>query len=160
MELGVFDQVDDAVRALAPSSLGSLRTNPRRWGIKAWFDADDCPRVHYEAQVLNAKHVADAEVLAIEVGFHAEHPKPTDNEAALAPVRRAEPTWRAELGPSAVLGPFLGRSGWLRLSETWPDPDLSDPEICFEIADRLATYLITVEPLRTAAGRRPPRAPG
>ncbi len=154
----MFDQVDDAVRALVPAELGSLRTQARRWGIKAWFDLEGCPRIHYEAQVINAKHVADAEVLAIEVGFHAEHPKHGDNETALAPIRAAETQWRAGLGSAAVLGPFLGRDGWLRLSETWPDPDLRDPEICFEIADRLATYLTTLEPLRNKATATEARA--
>ena len=49
-----------------------------------------------------------------------------------------------------MAGPFLGRSGWQRVSETWADPDLSDPEICFEIADRLAAYVNVLEPLRAA----------
>lgn len=149
MELGLFEQVDDAVRAMVPAELGSFRAQARRWGIKAWFDVEDCPRGHYEAQVLGAKHVPGAEVLAIEIGFHLEHLKPGDNEAAMAPVRAAERRWRTALGPSAELGPFLGRQGWLRLSETWADPNLEDPELCFEIADRLATYVEVVQPLRT-----------
>lgn len=148
MELGLFEQVADALRALVPAELGELRTHERRWGLKAWFDADECPREHYEAQVISPKHVADASVLAIEVGFHAEHPKEPDNEAALVPIEAGEAAWRDALGPDAVSGPFLGRSGWLRVSETWADPDLSDPEICFEIADRLATYIEAIEPLR------------
>lgn len=148
MELELFDQVADALRALVPADLGQLRTQPRRWGIKAWFDAEDCPREHYEAQVISAKHVADAEVLAVEVGFHAEHPKPPDNEAAMAAIVAA-PGWRKALGPEAVAGDFLGRSGWQRVSETWPDPDLGDPELCFEVADRLAAYMAVLEPLRS-----------
>ncbi len=151
VELGVFDQVDDGLRALVPADLGTLRTQARRWGVKAWFDEEACPRAHYEAQVLSAKHVPGAELLAIEVGFHAEHPSERDNEAALAAIRGAEPTWRDALGPDAVVGPFLGRAGWLRLSETWPDPDLGDPELCFEVADRLAAYVTTLEPLRRRA---------
>ncbi len=149
LEFGLFDQVADAVRAQVADELGSLRTSARRWGIKAWFDLDECPRGHYEAQVLGAKHVPDAEVLALEVGFHLEHPKAADNDAAMMPLHRAEKTWRGELGPAAVAGPFLGRAGWQRLSETWADPDLSDPELCFEIADCLATYINTIQPLRT-----------
>jgi hypothetical protein len=148
MELGLFEQAADALRALVPAELGELHTHERRWGLKAWFDAEACPREHYEAQVIGAKHVPEATVLAIEVGFHAEHPKEPDNEAAFVPIEAAEPTWRADLGPDAVAGPFLGRSGWLRVSETWADPDLSDPEICFEIADRLATYIEALEPVR------------
>jgi hypothetical protein len=153
VELGVFDQVADAVRALVPDDLGRLHTQARRWGIKVWFDAEECPRGHYEAQVIGAKHVPEAEVLAIEVGFHVEHPKPGDNEEAMAPLREAEPRWRPALGPAAEAGPFLGRAGWLRLSETWADPDLGDPELCFEIADRMSEYIAALEPLRTD-GRR------
>lgn len=150
MELGLFDQVADALRALVPPQLGTLRTQERRWGVKAWFDADQCPREHYEAQVIGAKHVAGAEYLAVEVGFHAEHPKEPDNQVAMAAILAGEATWRPELGPEAEAGPFLGRGGWQRVSETWVDPDLSDPEICFEIADRLATYITAIEPLRTS----------
>ncbi|WP_421121512.1 hypothetical protein ACE2AJ_09215 [Aquihabitans daechungensis] len=149
MELELFDQVADALRAMVPASLGDLRTQPRRWGIKAWFELDDCPREHYEAQVIAASHVEEAAVLALEIGFHAEHPKPADNVAALAPLLASEPVWRRELGAEAVAGAFLGRQGWQRVSETWSDPDLSDPEVCFEVADRLAAYLTVLEPLRS-----------
>lgn len=152
MELELFDQVADALRAMVPDELGDLRTQPRRWGIKVWFDAADCPREHYEAQVISAVHVPDAEVLAVEIGFHAEHPKAPDNAAALAPMVAAAAAWRPELGPDAVAGDFLGRSGWQRVSETWADPDLSDPEICFEVADRLASYITVLEPVRGSAG--------
>lgn len=151
MELGLFDQVADGLRAMVDPRLGDLRCAPRRWGIKAWFDLDECPREHYEAQLVGVRHVPEAELLALEVGFHAEQPKPQDNEAAFEPLRRKEAGrdgWRRALGDEAVLGPFIGRKGWLRLSEVWIDPDLSDPELCFELADRLATYLNVVEPLR------------
>ena len=151
MELELFDQVADALRAMVPGELGELRTQPRRWGIKVWFDALDCPREHYEAQVIAARHVPGAEVLAIEVGFHAEHPKPADNAAAMEALRSGEPSWRSDLGPEAEAGDFLGRAGWQRVSETWPDPDLGDPELCFEVADRLAAYLSALEPLRAGA---------
>lgn len=151
MELELFDQVADALLAMAAPELGQLRTQPRRWGIKVWFDVEECPREHYEAQVIAAAHVAGAEVLAIEVGFHAEHPKPADNAAALAPLLADEPSWRAVLGPEAEAGDFIGRGGWQRVSETWADPDLGDPELCFEVADRLAAYLEALEPLRSGA---------
>ena len=150
MELGLFEQVDDALRAMVPATLGELRTSARRWGIKVWFDTAECPREHYEAQVVGARHVPDAEVLAIEVGFHAEHTRDPDNDAVLAALVGAEDRWRAALGDDAVAGPFLGRDGWARLSETWIDPDLSEPELCFELADRLATYVEAVEAVRRA----------
>ncbi|MEZ5140169.1 MAG: hypothetical protein R2711_15780 [Acidimicrobiales bacterium] len=50
-----------------------------------------------------------------------------------------------ELGDDLVIGPFLGRASWRRASEVWIDPDLSDPELCFELADRLGAYLMAVE---------------
>lgn len=146
--LGLFDHVADALHSLVPDDLGDLRVQARRWGLKAWFDTDDCPREHYEAQVMGTRHVPEASVLAIEVGFHAEHPKPADNEAALALLRRAEKTWRPELGPAAVAGEFLGRGGWTRVSETWVDPDLGDAELCFELADCLAGYIVALEAVR------------
>jgi hypothetical protein len=149
VELELFDQVADALHAMVSADLGELRTQPRRWGIKAWFDVDDCPREHYEAQVLSAKHVPAASVLAIEIGFHAEHPKAPDNAAAMAPLLAGADWWREELGEEAVAGDFLGRAGWQRVSETWADPDLGDPEICFEVADRLASYIGALEPLRS-----------
>ncbi len=151
MELELFDQVADALRALVPGELGDLRTQPRHWGIKAWFDVDACPREHYEAQVISAKHVPGAEVVAVEIGFHAEHPKAAANQAAMVAILAAAPAWRAELGPEAEAGAFLGRDGWQRVSETWADPDLSDPEVCFEVADRLAAYMTVLEPLRSGA---------
>ncbi len=156
MELELFDQVADALRAMVPAELGDLRTQPRRWGIKVWFELEDCPREHYEAQVISAAHVEAAEVLAVEVGFHAEHPKPADNAAALAPLLAAAATWQDELGPEAVAGDFLGRAGWQRVSETWSDPDLGDPEVCFEVADRLAAYITALEPLRSVPSLRAP----
>jgi hypothetical protein len=146
--MGLFDQVADALLSLVPADLGELRTQPRRWGLKAWFETEECPREHYEAQVVGARHVPGADVLAVEVGFHAEHPKAPDNAAAMAPILRGEAGWRKALGPEAVAGDFLGRGGWQRVSETWADPDLSDPELCFELADRLAEYVIALEPIR------------
>ena len=158
MELELFDQVADALRAMVPGELGELRTQPRRWGIKAWFELDDCPREHYEAQVISAAHVEGAEVLAVEVGFHAEHPKPAENAAALAPLLATAAAWQRELGPEAIAGDFLGRGGWQRVSETWSDPDLSDPEVCFEVADRLAAYMTVLEPLRSVSRPDSPRS--
>ena len=40
------------------------------------------------------------------------------------------------------------RHGWQRLSETWADPDLGDPELPMEVAARLADYITALEPLR------------
>lgn len=147
MELTLFDEVSEVLRGLVPEELGQVRTQARRYGMKAWFGPVTPPRVHYEAQVIGATHVPGAQVLAVEVGFHAEHPKPADNDALLQRLLDAEPRWRPELGADAQPGPFLGRDGWQRLSETWPDPDLGDPELGIELAVRLAEYITALDPL-------------
>ena len=132
--------------------LGELRTRHHRYGIKVWFGPAKPTREHYEAQVIGAKHVAEATVLAIEVGFHAEHRDPADNERALdAAARPARSGGARSLGPEAVAGEFIDdRHGWQRLSETWPDPDLGDPDLPLELATRLTDYITALEPLRDA----------
>jgi hypothetical protein len=151
VELELFDEVAEALRGFVPPELGELRIQARRWGLKTWFGPATPPKVHYEAQVIGATHVPEATVLAIEIGFHAEHPKPDDNDAAMAPLLAARSRWRKALGREAVAGGFLGRpDDWQRLSETWPDPDLSDPELGIEIASRLTDYVCAIEPLRRA----------
>ena len=107
------------------------------------------PKEHYEAQVVGARDVPGAEVLAIEVGFHSEYPKHADNDAVLAGLLAAE-QWRSDLGDEAVAGEFLGRAdNWRRISETWPDPDLDDPELGTELAMRLLDYIEALEPCPT-----------
>jgi hypothetical protein len=153
VEQHVFDVVAQAVRGLIPSELGELHTRAHRYGIKVWFGSAAKPdREHYEAQVLGAKHVPDATVLAIEVGFHAEHPDPARNTEALGALTVQEKRWRKALGPEATAARFIDdRNGWQRLSETWPDPDLDDPELALEIAARLTDYVTALEPLRAHA---------
>lgn len=141
----------EALRTLVPSELGTLRLRARRYGVKVWFGPVTPTREHYEAQVIGARHVEGATALALEVGFHAEHPRTEDNEAVLARLGSAERRWRRVLGREAVAGPFLGRpDDWRRISETWPDPDLSDPDLPVELATRLTDYIIALEPLRSA----------
>ena len=157
MELLLFDEVREVLRGLVPSELGDLRCRHHRYGIKVWFDADKPTREHYEAQVIGAKHVPGATVLAIEVGFHAEHRDPAENERVLKQLIEDERRWRKALGPDAVAGEFIDdRHGWQRLSETWADPDLSDPELPMDLATRLTDYISALEPLRAprpASGR-------
>jgi hypothetical protein len=95
-------------------------------------------------------------VLALEVGFHAEHPKVAENEAILQQLTKREKTWRKTIGDDAVAGPFLGRADtWRRVSETWPDPDLSDGDVVMDVALRLTDYMTALEPvLRSTGGQR------
>jgi hypothetical protein len=160
MQLGLFDEVAEALRGLVPGELGDVHTRAQRYGMKAWFDGASPPREHYEAQVIGAKHVDDASVLALEIGWHAENRRPADNEASLARLVAHEKRWRRTLGDAAVAGPFLGRpDDWRRVSETWADPDLSDPDMAIEVATRLTDYITALEPVRRARSR-PRRAAG
>jgi hypothetical protein len=152
VEQHVFDEAAQALRGLLPAELGPVQCRAHRYGLKVWReDVGKAPRQHYEAQVVGARHVTDATVLAIEVGFHCEDRDPAVNQRTLAALVQAEKRWRKALGPEAVAGPFLDdRNGWTRLSETWPDPDLEDPELGFELAARLTDYITALEPLRGA----------
>ena len=156
MELGLFDEIGEAVRGLMPPDLGVVRFKAHRYGVKLWFDTDAAPREHYEAQVIGAKHVPDATVLAIEVGFHSEHSKLEENDKVLERLKTSERAWRKVLGKEAVVGAFLGRADqWRRVSETWPDPDLSDDDLCMEVALRVTEYMTALEPALRSTGRKP-----
>jgi hypothetical protein len=149
VDLQLFDEVAEALRGLQPTGAGELRTKHHRYGIKVWFGPAKPTREHYEAQVIGARHVPGATVLAVEVGFHTEHPDPSDNERVLARLLAGEARWRKALGAPAVAGAFIDdRRGWQRLSETWPDPDLGDPDLPLELATRLTDYITVLEPLR------------
>jgi hypothetical protein len=138
-----------------PRELGEMRQRAQRYGVKVWFGPAQPPREHYEAQVIGARLVEAASVLALEVGFHAEHPKAADNDDAMTPLLARERQWRRVLGSDVVAGPFLGHDGWRRVSETWPDPDLGAPGLDVELAVRLADYVTTLEPVRRGRlGRR------
>ena len=147
MEL--FDEVCEALRGLVPAELGTFRHRTHRYGTKIWFGAETPPKEHYEAQVVGAGDVPEAEVLAVEIGFHSEYPKAADNQVVLDGLLVSEPHWRQALGGEAEAGVFLGRADhWRRISETWPDPDLDDPELGTEMAMRLLDYVEALEPLR------------
>jgi hypothetical protein len=148
VEILLFDEVADLVRGMVPAELGEFRERHHRYGIKVWFGPVKPPREHYEAQVVAAKHVPGAKALALEVGFHAEHANVDDNEAAVTLLLAAEKRWRRSLGKEAEVGAFLGADGWRRVSETWIDPDLGEPDLAFEIAARLTDYVTELEPLR------------
>lgn len=152
MEPSLFADVEDAVRGLLPAELGTLYVKSHRYGIKVWFNTEKATKEHYEAQVVGARDVPGARTLAIEVGFHSEHPKVKDNDAVISRLTANEKQWRTEIGKEAEVAPFLGRAeNWRRISETWLDPDLSEPGIAFEIASRLVDYITALEPLVHAA---------
>jgi hypothetical protein len=151
MEIHLFDAVEVNLRALLPSALGSPQVRSHRYGIKVWFGAATPTREHYEAQVVGPRHVPEATTLALEIGFHAEHPKPADNAATLAHLSAHEKRWRRTIGDEAFAGPFLGsRDDWRRLSETWADPDLGEEDLAFELAARLTDYITALEPILRA----------
>ena len=151
MEVHLFDAVAVNLRALVPADLGDLQVKAHRYGIKVWFGGPTATREHYEAQVVGPRHVPEASVLALEIGFHAEHPKPALNAATLAHLVSHEKRWRTGLGEEATAGPFLGRrDDWRRVSETWPDPDLGEEDLAFEVAARLTDYIIALEPVLRA----------
>src|SRR5262245_34571503 len=118
-----------------------------RYGIKVWFGSNDPPKEHYEAQVIGVRYVPEATVVALEIGFHSENAKVEDNQQVLDRLLGDERRWRKALGPDPVGGPFLGRDSWRRLSETWVDPDLSDPDLAVEVGTRLFEYIAALEPL-------------
>ncbi|WP_433338675.1 hypothetical protein [Spirillospora sp. CA-294931] len=145
----LFDQVGEVVRGSAPRELGPVHLYVHRNGVKAWYgDRAPANREHYEAQLIRADIATDAREYALEIGFHAEHTREPDNEATITRLRAHENAWRETLGKDAVAGAFLGRDSWRRVSETWLDPDLSDPDTPFEIGVRLVEYIATLEPLR------------
>jgi hypothetical protein len=146
----LFEEVCEALRGLVSPDLGEFRHRTHRYGTKVWFGPETPPKEHYEAQVVGAKDVPAADVLAVEIGFHSEHPKEPDNESVLHALLKSEKQWRKALGEEAEAGEFLGRADhWRRISETWLDPDLDDPELGTELAMRLLDYIEALEPLRT-----------
>lgn len=151
MELGLFEEVADVVRALMPDELGDPRLRAHRRGIKVWFGPAKAPREHYEAQQLPRRHVDGRDGLALEIGFHAEHPDAAANDDILDRLVAAEKRWRSVLGAEAEMGEFFGAANWRRISEAWIEPDLDDPELAFEVASRLVDYVNALEPIRAQA---------
>jgi len=152
MDLPLFDQVAEAVRSMTPPDLGPVRLRAHRRGVKVWFATEKPPREHYEAQLVPRRHIDQADGMALEIGFHTEHPDSERNAAVLADLIEREADWRQILGDEAEAGPFFGADNWRRVSEAWFDVDLDDPELGFEVASRLVDYLEAIEPLRRAGG--------
>ncbi|HZP30004.1 MAG TPA: hypothetical protein VFC99_13700 [Acidimicrobiia bacterium] len=148
VDVALFEEVADVVVGLVPATIGRPRCRARRAGIKVWFGTADPPREHYEAQLVGADMVDGARVVGLEVGFHSEHPQAPANDAVVGRLVGRERQWRRSIGREAVAGEFLGRREWRRISETWPDPDLDDPGLAFEVGARLTDYITALEPLR------------
>jgi hypothetical protein len=140
---GFFEWVFDAFEGMASVVDGKLHSTSHSRGLKVWYD--DAKKEHYEAQLIRVDKSGD---VGLEIGFHAEYPKDNENQAVLDKLLGQEKLWRKELGDSAVAGMFLGANRWRRISEVWDAPDPADPESTFEIAARLADYVMTIEPLR------------
>lgn len=150
LEIHLFEQVADATRSLISDTNGSLRLRAHRRGVKAWFGAGAPPREHYEAQVVPRRHVDGRDGVAIEVGFHAEHREPAQNERVIDRIVANEQQWRAALGTEPEVGVFFGADNWRRVSEAWIEPDLDDPELAFEMAARLVDYVNALQPVLVA----------
>lgn len=148
MELGVFDQISEVVRALAPDDLGELHLRSHRRGVKVWFGAEVPSKEHFEAQLLSRNYVDGVDGMALEIGFHCEHQNSAANDEVVAKIVGCESDWRALLGDEPEAGTFFGAQNWRRVSETWIEPDLDDPELPFEIAARLVDYVVVIEPSR------------
>lgn len=150
MEIPLFEQVGELTRTLVPAELGAVHYRSHRRGVKVWVGTTQATRLHFEAQLIPRRFVDERDGMALEIGFHAEDGDVGVNEGALAAIAADEPRWRTELGDEPEAGPFLGRpDDWRRVSETWIEPDLDDPELAFELASRLADYVALLQPLIT-----------
>jgi hypothetical protein len=136
-----FSQVRDAVEGFVVGIGGDLRTTWHGRGVKVWFG--DATREHYEAQLIRVESVP-----TLEIGFHAEHGDAPRNTAVLDALVSVESKWRSKLGKDAEAGGFIGRRGWIRVSECWDLPNFDSIDTAIEIAARLADYINAIEPLR------------
>ena len=141
MDLEFFATVREAFEGFVADVEGRRNTSVHSRGLKVWFNDDT--REHYESQIIRV----DGQV-QLEIGFHAEHPKAQQNDEVLRRLMAAEQSWRAELGAEAIAGPFIGRAGWQRISETWPVPEAATLDEAIEVAARLADYVLAIELIR------------
>ena len=143
-----FDQAADALVGFLPPKWRKFSSRVSSRNLKVWYTGDG--REHYEVQF-----VGRAGDLHLEVGFHAEHRDPGRNEEVVARLVDNEKAWRKTLGRDAQAGAFLGRqSKWRRISEVWEGEGLTD-DAAIEAAERLATYITVLEPLRRGTAQKP-----
>jgi hypothetical protein len=139
-----FEQVRDALVAVIDEQYADFGGSWHGYGLKVVFGTGDRAKEHYETQLVRGRR---AGIPALEIGFHAEHARAERNDAVLATLTAREATWRRRLGKQPVAGPFLGNDRWRRVSETWDEFDLEDPECAIEVAARLQLYVAVLEPL-------------
>jgi len=154
-----FRDALDALVGFLPDDLGPFEARIHSRGLKVWFG--DERREHYEAQEVGrfAQGADEGSGHAIEIGFHTEHSDPARNADVVDHLLAHEKRWRKPLGAEAEAGYFVGDRSktWQRVSEFWTGPEIEEPDAAIEAADRLATYIAALEPVRRA---RPVSQPG
>lgn len=147
-----FEALEDALVGFLPPDLRGFSVRASGRNLKVWYGAEE--REHYEVQLVS-RHALEAahyraEGPVLEIGFHAEHPAGPRNDAALRPLLQSRSRWEPELGEGAEAGAFLGRQAgaWRRISELWEGSDVVEPDAAIEAAERLATYIMVLEPHR------------
>lgn len=134
-----YDAVGDALTGFLPPSLRDFEWYRTSHNLKLWWGSD---REHYETQILKKDRK-----IVLEIGFHAEHKDPDANDSAIAKLVSKEKMWRKTLGAEPEVGSFIGaQRSWRRISELWDATD--DPELAIDAAERLASYITALEPLR------------
>lgn len=150
MSRAFFEDIADALVGFLPPDMRGFGHRVTSRNVKIWYG--DQTREHYEVQHISAavlrRAALDASGAALEIGFHAEHPKENANLRVLERLRATERTVRQALGTEVQIGAFIGNASWGRASELWRDGDLSAPETAIEAADRLAMYIRVIEPIR------------
>jgi hypothetical protein len=146
-----YDDVADALAAFLPPKLRDFGSYRSSYNIKVWYG--DETREHYEAQYM--KHNRK---IVLEIGFHTEHKDRSRNDEVLERLVSEEKKWRKDLGRAPEAGPFIGpQSGsWRRISELWEGQIGGDAAV--DAAERLATYIRILEPLRNKSAAKKSRA--
>ena len=113
----------------------------------------DVLRRHDPHHILLEAAWADAATGLLDIARLGDFLRRIDGRIRHQPLDRVSPLSvpiLLEIGKEAVAGAFLGRDGWCRISETWPDPDLSEDELALELGARLTDYITALEPVRRA----------
>lgn len=138
-----FDQIDDELRGLVGPGLRDFRSLRTSALVKVWYGD---PAVHYEVQRLSMRWAPDP-THRLEVGLHLEYPVAERNDRLLGLVL-SDGSWRGAL-PAAGAGRAVSprAADWRRVSEFVEGGFADDPDLAGEVAERLAVYIRTLEPL-------------